>query len=45
MGADKAFLELAGKPLIARAVDLAREIERFGADTVGGLGISVPPPA
>jgi molybdenum cofactor guanylyltransferase len=26
MGADKAFLELAGKPLIARAVDLAREI-------------------
>lgn len=26
MGADKAFLELAGKPLIARAVELAREI-------------------
>jgi molybdopterin-guanine dinucleotide biosynthesis protein A len=26
MGADKAFLELAGKPLIARAVDLVREI-------------------
>ena len=26
MGADKAFLDLAGKPLIARAVDLVREI-------------------
>jgi len=26
MGADKALLELAGKPLIARAVELAREI-------------------
>jgi molybdopterin-guanine dinucleotide biosynthesis protein A len=25
MGADKAFLELAGKPLIVRAVELARE--------------------
>ena len=25
MGADKAFLELAGKPLIARAVELAQE--------------------
>jgi molybdopterin-guanine dinucleotide biosynthesis protein A len=26
MGADKAFLELAGKPLILRAVDLSREV-------------------
>ena len=26
-------------------LDLAREIERYGADTVGGLGVSVPTPA
>jgi catechol 2,3-dioxygenase-like lactoylglutathione lyase family enzyme len=29
----------AGRPL-----DLARDIERFGADTLGGIGISRPPP-
>ena len=26
-------------------LDLPKEIETFGADTVGGLGISVPAPA
>jgi molybdenum cofactor guanylyltransferase len=34
MGSDKAFLELAGKPLIARAVELARKV----ADDVSIVG-------
>jgi hypothetical protein len=28
-----------------RPLDLPAEIERFGADSVGGLGVSVPAPA
>ena len=32
-------------PAIARPLDLTRDIERFGADTVGGVGISRPGPS
>ena len=35
---------LAGRDKLA-PLDLSAEIERFGGDTVGGLGISVPVPA
>jgi hypothetical protein len=35
---------LAGRAGI-RPLDLRREIERYGADTVGGIGISRPAPA
>lgn len=33
---------LAGKEAMVRPLDLAREIDYYGADTPGGIGVSVP---
>jgi hypothetical protein len=40
--ADRLTPEILGQRDKLAPLDLAGEIERFGADTVGGLGISVP---
>jgi catechol-2,3-dioxygenase len=43
--ADRLTPEILGQRDKLAPLDLQGEIERFGADTVGGLGISVPAPA
>jgi catechol-2,3-dioxygenase len=43
--ADRLTPEILALRTDLRPLDLPAEIERFGADTVGGLGISVPAPA
>ena len=42
MPADRLTPEILALRSELRALDLPAEIERFGADTVGGLGVSVP---
>ncbi len=43
--ADRLTPEILGRRSTLAPLDLPAEIARFGADTVGGLGISVPAPA
>ncbi|HEU4911621.1 MAG TPA: VOC family protein [Actinomycetes bacterium] len=43
--ADRLTPEILAERDKLRPLDLPAEIERFGADTVGGLGVSVPAPA
>jgi catechol-2,3-dioxygenase len=43
--ADRLTREILGNRSSLAPLDLAAEIETFGADTVGGLGVSVPAPA
>lgn len=43
--ADRLTAEILGRRDKLAPLDLEREIEHFGAQTVGGLGISVPAPA
>jgi len=40
--ADLLTAEILGKRAELRPLDLPAEVERFGADTIGGLGVSVP---
>jgi hypothetical protein len=43
--ADRLTPEILGSRDRLAPLDLQAEIDRFGADTVGGIGISVPAPA
>lgn len=43
--ADRLTREILAERDKLRPLDLPAEVERFGADTVGGLGVSVPLPA
>jgi catechol-2,3-dioxygenase len=40
-----ALLTADDSPAVARPLDLARDVARFGADTLGGVGISRPEPS